>query len=817
MDAFLQDLRFGARQLARTKAVSLAAILCIAIGVGANTTIFSVVNAILLRPIPGVPDATGLLEMGRAQPGEPPMDTMSYPTWRDVIEGTREQAEIALWSFAPLALGGEGEPDVVLGFSVTPSYFSVLGLTAERGRFFDQQEGRVESAQSLAVISHGLWERRWGGAEGVVGSTVRINGTPATIVGVAPEGFGGHLSVIAGDIWVPLGMRAAGLADQESLGGRFNSFLLGIGRLAPGASLESAQAAGSAVMASLRAEFPRLEGTDVGMAPLGSLPGFIQLLATMFLGALMVVVGLVLMIACINVAGMLLSRGALRRREIAVRLAIGAGRGRLVRQLVTESLLLFVAGGGLGVIGAVWAARALSAWTPPTPPPFVLSFDLALDGRVLGFSLLLTLATGLLFGLGPALRSTRPDLVGALKDETTGDVRRTRLRAVLVGGQVAMTVLLLVAAGLFLRALVNARNIDPGFDPDGVVTMTVDLELHGYDEEAGHRFFRQLREELEAIPVVERASVAALLPLGVPSSMSFGGVNVQGFEPPADDSSWDADLNVVSPGYFETLRIPLLQGRDFDERDIGGAPRVAIVNAAMANHFWPEGDAVGKTFLTGSFERGTEWQVIGVARDSKYSSLGGDTPFFTYMSLEQNYRSNMSLQVRTREGAAAPLAEIRSVISRLDPDLPFLEVVGLREYVEVGFLPQRIAGSVAGLLGLVGLLLGAIGVYGVTAYAVNQRVREIGVRKALGARRGEVVRMVVRQGMFAPLVGMAVGLALALAASRLLEAFLMGISPLDPLTFGAVLALLAAVTVFANWLPARRAAATDPMIALRHD
>jgi len=817
MDTLLQDLRSGFRQLSRTKALSVAAVLCIAIGVGANTTIFSVVNAILLRPIPGVSDSTGLLELGRSQPGEDPMDTLSYLTWRDIIAGTEDQVEIGLWTFAPLALSGDGEPEVVLGFSVTPSYFSVLGLEASRGRFFNQQEGRVEDAQPLAVISHGLWQRRYGGGDDVVGRTVRINGTLATIVGVAPEGFTGHLSVVGGDVWVPLGMRASGLTDQATLDGRFNNFVLAIGRLQPGATLESAQAAGAAVMTNLVAEYPRMEGMSVGMAPLGSLPGFIQFMATLFLSALMVVVGLVLMIACINVAGMLLSRGALRQREIAVRLAIGAGRGRVVRQLLTESLLLFALGGGLGVLAAFWATGLMAALNPPTPPPFVFTFDLALDQRVLAFSLLLTLGTGLIFGLGPALRTTRPDLVPALKDESMGGRRRSRLRGMLVAGQVAMTVLLLVAAGLFLRALVSARGIDPGFNPDGVTTMTLNLDLHGYDEQAGKRFFRELRAELAATPGVETSSVAAILPLGLPVNIGFGGVNVEGFEPPTDERAWDAGVNIVSAAYFDTLQIPLLRGRDFDERDVDGAPRVAIVNEAMASHFWPAGDAVGQTFLTGSFEQGTEWQVIGVARDSKYSSLSAATPFFTYVHVDQSYRPTMALQVKARDASSPPLAGIRAAVTRIDPDLPFLEVIALREYVEIGFLPQRIAGSVAGILGVVGLLLGAVGIYGVTAYAVSQRVREIGLRKALGAERNEMVRMVVRQGMFAPLIGMVIGLLLALAASRLLGAFLMGISPLDPVTFGGVLALLATVAFLANYLPARRAASVDPMIALRHD
>ncbi len=815
MDTLLQDVRFGARQLARAHVVSVAAILCIAIGVGANATIFSVVDAILLRPVPGVPDGAGLVEMGRMHPDEDPMDTFSYLTWRDVIDGTRGQLEVGLWTFSPVSLSDTAEPEVALGYSVTPSYFSVLGLQPERGRFFDEQEGRVEAAEPVVVISHGMWQRRFGAAADVVGRTVRINGTAATIVGVAPEGFRGHLSVIGGDVWLPLGMRAPGLADRETLDGRFNNFLLGIGRLAPGASLDSARAAGSAAMAGVVERFPRLEGTDVGIAPLGTLPHFVQTLATLFLSVLMVVVGLVLMIACINVAGMLLSRGVLRRREIAVRLAIGAGRRRVVRQLLTENLMLFAAGGGLGVLGAVWTTRLLGAINPPTPPPFAFTFDFALDGRVLAFSLALTLAAGLLAGLGPALRSTRPDLVAGLKDESAGGRRRTRLRGALVAAQMAMTVLLLVAAGLFLRTLISARSIDPGFNPDGVVTLSLDLDLHGYDAEAGRRFLRELDGVLAATPGVEASSTAAILPLGLPANIGFGGVNVEGFEPPEGSGSWDGSVNIVSPGYFETLEIPLLQGRDFDERDNGSSPRVAIINETMANHFWPGGDAVGRTFLTGTFAEGTPWRVIGVARDAKYQSLAGETPFFMYVSVQQRYRSQMSLMVKAADAGSPPLGAIRAAIDRLDPDLPFLEVVSLAEYVEIGFLPQRVAGTVAGILGAVGLLLGTVGIYGVTAYAVGQRVREIGIRKALGARGDMVVRMVVRQGMRAPAVGIAAGLLLALAASRVLGTLLIGVRPGDPLTFLGVVGILAGVALLANYVPARRAARVDPMIALR--
>jgi predicted permease len=817
MDTILQDVRYGIRQLARNRALTAAAVLCIAIGVGANTTIFSVVNAVLLRPIPGVSDSAGLLEMGRAQAGENPMDTLSYPTWRDLIDGARDEVDIALWNPVAVSLSGVGETAVELGFVVTPSYFSVLGVQPAAGRFFTEDETPVAAAEPLIVISHGLWQRRYGSDGGVVGREVRLNGEPATIVGVAPRGFGGHLSVLNAGVWVPLGMRAPGLPTQEDLGGRNNSFLLGIGRLRPGVSIAAARAAGEAVMAGVVAEFPRLEGMNVGMTPLGSLPSFVQSLVSVFLAAMMVVVGLVLMIACINVAGMLLARGAARRKEIAVRQALGAGRNRLVRQLLTESLLLFVCGGVLGLLLSAWTTSLLAALRPPTPPPFVFSFDLAIDRAVLAFTSLLTLATGVLFGLGPALRSTRPDLVAALKDDRGAGHRRSRLRGALVTGQVAITVLLLIASGLFLRALISARNIDTGFDPNGVVTMSLDLELHGYNAESGLRFYQELGRRLEQTPGIEAASVAALLPLGLPSSIGFGGVNVEGVEPPPNDISWDADLNVVSPGYFDTLRIPLLRGRDFDDRDVAGAPRVAIINAKMAEHFWPDGDALGREFIMGGLADGTRWQVIGIARDSRYESFTGETPFFTYLPLAQSYRPQMSLQVRGRNREAPSLAAIRGVLRELDPDLPLMEVTGLREYVEIGFLPQRVAGSVAGILGIVGLLLGAVGIYGVTAYAVNQRLHEIGIRKALGAPRRQVMRLVVRQGMLAPLLGMALGVGLALPLTRLLAAFLMGISPLDPITFIGVVALLAAVAFLANWLPARRAANVDPLVSLRHE
>jgi predicted permease len=532
---------------------------------------------------------------------------------------------------------------------------------------------------------------------------------------------------------------------------------------------------------------------------------------------LMMVAGLVLMIACVNVAGVLLARSMTRLKETAVRQALGAGRGRLVRQHLTESLMLFALGGVAGLLLATWLASLLAAFDPPTPPPFNLTFDLSLDGRVLLFTLLVSLVTGLLFGLGPALRASRPDLVTALKDEVGGStVRRPRTRGLLVAGQMALTLILLLCAGLLLRALNQAQAVDMGFNPDGVISMTVSLDLHGYDEGSGQEFYRAIRERLDGLGDVEVATLARLMPLGIPARVGFGGVNVEGFDPPPQGDSWDADVNVVSPGYFETLQIPIVMGRGFDPNDIEGSGNVAIINETMASKFWPGGNPIGRRFVMGAFDGGDSYEIVGVARDSKYVTLSETTPLFTYLPLGQQYMPEMNLLVRGRGDSLPQLTTMRAALMDLDPDLPFLEAMPLRRYVEITFLPQRLAGTVAAVIGLAGLLLAAVGIYGVAAYAVGQRVHEIAVRRALGAERGDVQRMVVRQGLFAPLAGMALGLGASLLVTRLLSSLLYGLSPLDPLTYAAVLLLLGLVVLLANFLPARAATTVDPTEALRH-
>jgi len=813
MDSFIQDIRIGVRQLLKSKTVTATAALSVAIAIGANTTVFSIVNSMLLRPTPGVTAPERLVEVGRMEAGTDPMDTLSYLTWQDLLDN--DVVDLAYWMFAPIAISEESESDVVLGFTTTPSYFSVLGLTPSRGRFFTEEEASASDQAALAVISHALWERRFGLDPSVIGGTIRINGVAATIVGVAPAGFHGHISALSADVWVPLGMLAPGLPGPDTLDGRNNAFLLGVGRLRPGVAIERAQAALETRMAGIVTAHPTLEGQSVAVAPLTSLPAFAQQMVALFMTVLMAVVGVVLLIASVNVASVLLSWGAARNKEIAIRLSVGATRTRLVRQLVTESLLLFGLGGILGVSLARGMASLVMHFQPPLPAPFALALDLTFDNRVLAFSLLTSLVTGLVFGLGPALSSTRSAVSPGLRGDA--GVRRSRFRGALVTGQVALTVLLLVVSALFLRALGNAQSMYPGFDAEGVHIMSYDLELVGLDGDDASQFHFELEREVEALPGVESVSLAQMVPLGMPVRHGLGGVNVAGFDPPDDESAFDASSNVVSPGYFETLRIPLSSGRDFDARDDARARDVAIINESMAAYFWPDGNAVGQQFHLGPIEDGETIEVVGVAADAKYATLREETTFFTYLPIAQRSNSRMTLHLRARARTAPPLASVREAVERLAPGLPLMNVVPMKDYMALTYLPQQVAGSVAGFLGLVGLILAAVGMYGLTAFSVSQRRHEIGVRMALGAGLGDTYRFVLRYGLTAPLLGLGVGLLAAVLATRFLERFLYDIRPLDPAALAAAVLALAVVALLANALPARAAGKLAPTKALRQD
>jgi len=612
------------------------------------------------------------------------------------------------------------------------------------------------------------------------------------------------------------------------LTGRGDRGFLMMGRLKPGVTLQQAQADFNSIAAQLYKEWPqhwenvRRQSRSVTLTP-GSeallLPDM-RMPIVIFMALLMSVAGLVLLIACANIANLLLSRATARRREIAIRLALGAGRWRLIQQLLTESVLLALIGGAAGLLLASWGADLLRDFKPPLP--FPIELDLQGDWRVFGFMFGLSLLTGIVFGLTPALAASRPDVIGSLRDEAgagNAGSRRGRLRGALVVTQVALSLLLLICAGLFLRSLRNASSIDPGFDADNLLALSMDLQLQGYDETKGRNFTDQLLERVRALPGVVSSSLTDQLPLGLDGGARRG-MTIEGYTAQPGEST-EIKSSFVSPGYFETLRIPLLQGRTFQNQDNANAPGVALVNEAFARRYWPGQQPLGKRIQLGAVRSGVNdapyLTVIGVAKDGKYSSLREEATPFIYLNLAQNYGPSPTLIARTRGNPLDSLSVVRSEVAALDKNLPLYEVKTMRQHLGLALLPARLAGSVLGVFGLVALTLAAAGIYGVMAYSVAQRTREIGIRMALGANARDVLRLVARQGMTLVLIGMAIGLATALALTQLLKSLLYDVSATDAVTFTLVSLLLAAVALLACYFPARRATKVDPLVALRSE
>jgi predicted permease len=815
LDSALQDLQFAGRMLHKKPVFATVAILTLALGLGATTGIFSLVNGVLLKDVPGLTRTAGLVLVSQAGSGGGFVD-MSYPVFTHLREHSDVTDDMAAFAVRPVAVGRGDEPQVHGTLAVTGNYFPLLGLQPAIGRFPTPETSFFPTVAPTVVISHELWEKRFGADPSILGETLHVNGNPVDVIGVAPVGFRGHHTGLKVDVFIPLGLRIPGLETAASLQNPGSAVIEVMGRLRDGVTPAQAQAALTTQATSYMQE--QVSGTrpfDVRVDAWTAVPPTIRGGVTAFLTVLMAIVTLVLVMACVNVAGMILSRTTERRNEIGIRLALGAGRRRIVRQLVTESLVLFAGAGMLGVAFSLWATRVLFALRPPLPPGFTVDLDLSPDWRVMGFAVTIAMLTGLLFSLTPALNATRPRLVRALRDDpAAASPGRSRLRGFLVGTQMAVTLLLLVVAGLFIRALRTMESLHPGWRAAGVYAVSLDLELTGTSTQRGREFYDDLLARVTRLPGVEAAGLARKLPLAGRSS--FGDVNAAGVDAPAGRSGFDAFLNRVSPGYFRTLDIPLLQGRDIEPADLNGAPLVAVINRTMAGRLWPGEPAVGKRFYTGAVGQGTGYEVVGVVENAKYNRLGEETLSFYYLPYRQFYDPGMTLHVRVADGSEdAVLAGMRAAIRALDPSLPVPVIQSLEESLGLFFLPQRMAAWVAGVMGLVGLVLGAVGVYGVTAFAIGQRTREIGVRIALGARADDVMRLITRQGMRAPLLGMAVGFAAAIAVTRFLAGLLAGVSPFDPLTFSAVAVGLAVVALSAVLIPARRAARVDAMVTLR--
>ena len=817
IDTLLQDIRYGIRTLRKSPAFTAVAVLSLGLGIGVNTAIFSLINAVILRPLPVISEADRLVWF-RAPVSYP--DFEEYRDKSDVFSGI-----LASGGNTEFSLGGDGEPNLVRGEFVTASYFSTLGVKAAIGRTFQPEEDHTPGAHPVAVISQNLWRDRFESDSALVGKTIVLNGLSFTVVGIAPKSFIGTEVGINRDVWVPLMMfsllnpltgEGSNAIQTDRLSNRNSYWLNVVARLKPGVNREQAEAAMTTIAAQVAKSHPKsgLEERlrSVRLVPVaGGLDPRDREDALPIAGLLLVVVGLVLLIACANVASLLLSRATLRQKEVAVRQALGASRSRLIQLFLTESVLLSLFGGAVGLLLGLWTTDVIQSLSSATP---LASVDMSLDYRVLGFTFLVSIATGVVFGLAPALQASRPDLVPALKNDATmmGTYRRSRLRSTFVIAQVTLSVVLLIGSGLFIRSLQNAHAIDVGFDYEHGLTMPLDLGLLRYDESKGQKLYGRLVEQVKALPGVEQASTVRFLPLGF--SYAQREIFIEGSGSTSD--SIGVGFNIVGQDYFQTMGIPVLRGREFNAHDRAGSPAVVIVNETLAQRLWPGDNPIGRRISFNS-PTGPYSEIVGVAKDGKYSTLGETPRTFIYQHTLQNYSSKMTVVARTAATPIAMVDAVRSEMRSLEPNLPIADISTLAQQVSLSLLPARLAAGLLGVFGLLALVLATVGIYGVVSYSVTNRTREIGIRTALGAQSGDVLRLVLREGMVIVITGIVLGLGLAFGATRLISSFLYGVSATDPVTYLGIPVLLAGVALGACFVPAWRATKVDPMIALRYE
>lgn len=824
---FVQDLRYAVRMLVKSPLFTAVAVLSLALGIGLNTTIFTLVNALLLNPLPVEDPSTLVAQFTTDTKNTARFQSFmgtSYPNYQDHREQNPSYSGLAGYQGVALSLSSNGEPEQIFGELVTGNYFDVLGVKTVAGRTFSfsAAEDKQLGAHPEVVLSHALWKRRFGADPGIVGKTILINRQSLVVAGVAQENFRG-INAIGGPLmWVHISMwpQVTTGAFREFFPDR-RALLLNIaGRLKPGVPIGQADASAKTIAQQLEKAFPREnDSRSATLRPLSEATFFTPEVRTGVLaagGSLMLTVGVVLLIACTNVANLLLARAATRQREVAVRLSLGASRGRLIRQLLAESLLLSLLAGVLGLLFAYWSRDLLWSLRPPFLQVDALA--LPLDGRVLAFTGLASLLTGLLFGLIPALSASRPDLAVALKDRSnqpSGAHRRFGLRNVLVMAEVALSLVALVGAGLFLRSMQEAQGVNPGFETERLMVLSFDTGAEGYARDKALDFYRQVTERVRALPMVESANVAWVGPL---SGAFQRTVFPEGMDMSDRRNGKLTALNHVTPGYFETVGIPIRRGRSFGEADREGAPMVAIINETMARNMWPGQDPIGKRFRC----FGESWilEIVGIARDSKYFTLGeAPLPYF-YMPLLQHDTPQVTLHVRTKGDPAAAVGTVRTTVQALDPQMPLTNVNTTREVFNQALWAPRMGASMLGVFGLLALLLAAVGVHGVMSYSVTQRTQEIGIRMALGARPGDVIRLVLRQAMFIVGIGAAVGLGGTFAGTLLAQRFLtevLFVKAGDPLAFVGTAGVLAVVALVASYLPARRASRIDPLLALRYE
>jgi putative ABC transport system permease protein len=801
MDALIQDLRFALRQLAKSPGFTAVAVLTLGLGIGVNTTVFSCVNALFLRPFPyREPERLVSLRQDNASRGWMGSE-VSYLNFLDWQAQTRSYEAVAAYDGRSFNLSDDQEPERLQGNAVSWNTFRLLGISPLLGRDFREDEDRPGAA-AVVILSHVLWQRRFAGDSGVIGRTLRLNGIPHTVIGVLPLPF-----QFPDDeqLWVP-----AALAPTSSRG---NHFLQVVGRLKPGVSAREADAELAGIAARLAQQYPdENAGWSASVVPLRtSEVGEYKPVLAIMMGA----VAFVLLIACANVANLLLARASARHREIAVRAALGAGRWRIVRQLLTESVLLALGGAGLGLVFALWGLDLIAA-AVPSDKPFWMLFTI--DTRVLLFTLAVAVGTGILFGLAPALQAGATDLHESLKEGARGSgagggARRQRLRSTLVVAEVALSLVLLIGATLMIRSFLQLQQVDIGFERRNLLTLNTYLGGSAYDSTYRRiAFYRQAVDRLATLPGATGAAATDYMPLsGSNNSSTFSVEGRQLAKGELLEASWRA----VTAGYVTLMGIPLRSGRDLTTRDFDDSASVAVISETMARRFWPTTDALGKRF---KFSGGTteSWiTVVGIARDIRHQRLNEPPPSSFYLPYPQAPWRGMTLVVRTTDQPAAATRAARDAIHAVDPSLPVFDIETMEEIYRFSMWEQRLYGWMFGIFAVVALVLAAVGLYGVMAYMVTLRTHEIGVRMALGARTADVLRLVVQRGLALAAIGLAIGLVGAFGVTQVLQSLLYGVSPTDPLTFVGIPAALAGVALLASYLPARRAARVDPMLALR--
>jgi putative ABC transport system permease protein len=815
MQTLWQDLRYGARILLKAPSFTLIAVLTLALGIGANTAIFIWLKAILLQPLPGVMESHRLVMLHSVLTrSDNRAIQVSYPDYKDYRDRNEVFSGLAAFNLDTFnLLDGEGRPERVIGSLVSGNYFDVLGVRAALGRTFAPEEDRTPLSHPVVVVSYRLWQRRFAADPTLVGKAIRLNQRDFTVIGVAPEGFNGSWVGLALDLWAPLMMTPQLSRTVDPFNRRDSQWLMVIGRLKYGVTFDQAQANTQNIAAQLAKDYPQDdEGIGATLFTLIDEPYGAGQMAPWFV-VLMVVAGLVLLIACANVANLLLARAAGRGREMGIRVAFGASRSRLIRQMLTESLLLAVMGGASGALLAVWLSDAMGLMLPPMGLP--VSLNLEWDYRVPCFTLALTLLVVVAVGLVPALRAAKVDPIVSIRNDAGAVLaltRRSRLRGALVVTQIAVSLVSLICGGLFVRALAEQRKVNPGFDTERALLLSMELFSNGYDEKRGVEFYRQLVTRVAALPGVESASLSSQVPPLLVGSRSSDTFEVEGYAPRADEMI-NIETESVAPRYFQTLRIPLVEGREFSEADNAQSSPVVIVNETMARRYWgPDRSPLGKRLRRGS---GAWSTVIGVASDVKQFGPAEPAHSWIYYPHAQEYYSMMTLVARTTGDPWQALAGVRGAVRALDATLPVFDEKTLQTHSDSALFLDRIAVTFLSAFGLLALTLAAIGLYSVMAYSVTARTREIGIRMALGAQTSDVLKQVIMQGMVLALIGVAVGLAAAFALTRLMESLLFGVSATDALTFALVSMLLVATAMLACYLPARKATKVDPMVALR--